>query len=228
MRFGGFLLLLATWVSAHSLTAATIDTILLSNFGGYSDTYTPGTFSFNAPSEPLSYQLSDGTSWQSGAGSFGWGHAMFSSVSLSGSTLSYTLATNSPVAEMFTDFDGGNHSAQGQFDFASPLILQATLGSNTATLSGELQVISNDITWYGEPRFNYFTAPVGAIVPFQMTYRLTSGAWELNTFDSSFNYFATGSIDIASSASTPEPSDFFYAFLSAGMLAVTLRLRKTA
>ena len=58
--------------------------------------------------------------------------------------------------------------------------------------------LANDATWYGEPLFNYYSAVVGSIVPFELTYTLLNGAgWSPTTFQSSFSYTVRGEVDFA-------------------------------
>jgi outer membrane protein assembly factor BamB len=72
-------------------------------------------------------------------------------------------------------------------------------------LRGEARVVSNDPTWYGEPRFNYFSAVVGSVVPFEVVYTIQEATWQPDTFTKSFSYFGAGSVDFAHPVSTPRP-----------------------
>jgi hypothetical protein len=71
-------------------------------------------------------------------------------------------------------------------------------------MSGYTPIVSNDETWYGEPRFNYYTAPVGAYVYFEVTYTLLSGEFTADTFDNDPSYRITGYVDFTNVI--PEPA----------------------
>src|SRR5262249_43634573 len=60
-----------------------------------------------------------------------------------------------------------------------------------------------DITSYGEPAFNFFSAVVGSVVPYRVRYHLSSGTWSASTLDGSFQYSLTGHVDFAHPVSAP-------------------------
>jgi len=169
----------------------------------YSESYSPGG-PFHLIAHAQRYDLSNGTSWQSGAGVFHPTTATFDHVELSGDTIRYVLA---PPADGLLyqqiDFDSGDHSSQGQIGVEGSLVLRAIRGSNTAVLSGRGRILSNDATDYGEPRFNYFHAPVGSIVPFTITYQLTSGTFSATTFAGEFGYYGSGSVNFVRGVTHP-------------------------
>ena len=170
---------------------------------GYPETYSPGG-GFHLIAHAERYLLSDGSAWESGAGSASPTQATFDHVETSGDTLRYILTPPSGgLLYQQTDFDSGDHSSQGQINVEGPLVLQAIQGSNTAVLSGRGRIISNDATSYGEPRFNYFHAPVGSIVPFTMTYNLFSGTFSPTTFASAFTYHGTGWVNFVHGVTRP-------------------------
>ncbi len=185
---------------ASTPTPATIDRMTTRTFFG---SYSPGW-----PLELLGsadvYHLSDGTQWSSGAGSYYNHGSSLSSVDVSGTTIRYTLSppTVGLIYEQ-TDYDSGDHSAQGSLGPSGPLVLEAQVGSTTAVLRGHAVVVSNDPTWYGEPRFNYYTAIVGSVVPFEITYTRTVGTWTPAAFGAAFDYTSTGWVDFAHPVSTP-------------------------
>jgi outer membrane protein assembly factor BamB len=169
----------------------------------YPESYSPGgTFHLCAHAER--YYLNNGSSWGSGAGSFYPTTSRFDHVETSGETLRYVM--NPPIDGVLyrqTDFDSGDHSAQGEIAVEGPLVLEAINGSGTAMLRGFGRITSNDATWYGEPRFNYYNAPVGSLVPFQMLYQLTSGTFTSNTFSGTFSYYGVGSVDFVHATRPP-------------------------
>jgi len=150
------------------------------------------------------YSLSNGTTWYSGAGSYRTSQSSLNRVEVAGTTVRYLFAP--PVDGILyqqTDYDSGDHSAQGTLGVAGDLVLEATVGARTATLHGLARLLSNDATYYGEPRFNYYTALVGSIVPFDLTVTLQSGTWSASTFSGSFSYSSTGRVNFASPVSVP-------------------------
>lgn len=154
------------------------------------------------------YFLSDGSHWSSGAGSGYLYAAQLDHVEVSGTTIRYVMT---PPASLYqqTDYDSGDHSAQGRLDPSGPLVLEAEAGSQTAVLHGTALVASNDPTWYGEPRFNYYTAIVGSVVPIDVTYTMQGGsAWTADVFGRPFNYSVAGSVDFAHPVSVPHVSAF--------------------
>jgi hypothetical protein len=172
---------------------------------------TRATYGSYSPGGPLvlagsadAYELSDGTQWSSGAGTYYEHGAYLSTVEVSGTTIRYTLSppTLGLIYEQ-TDYDSGDHSAQGKLGPSGTLVLEAQTGSATAVLRGHAVVVSNDPTSYGDPRFNYYTAIVGSVVPFEITYTRTGGAWTPSAFASAFNYTSTGWVDFAHPVSTP-------------------------
>jgi len=170
----------------------------------YSDTYrtTTGLVVFGPAKN---YYLSDGSSWRSGAGSYYRTRATFVRSENDGTTIRYYF---DPPVEGFlykqTDYDGGDHSSNGSLGAASPLVIEATLGSSTGTMSGDVSVLSNVPANYSEPRFNYWSAPLGAMVPFVATFSLRNGVtFDETTFDADFSYSNDGEVDFADPSSIP-------------------------
>lgn len=85
------------------------------------------------------------------------------------------------------------------------LVMEATVGSKTAVLRGQVQIVENEpelIQDVAALNFVYFTAAPGAIVPFEITYEHLTGTWQQNTLHGSFfSYRRTGSVDFSSAAS---------------------------
>ncbi len=151
------------------------------------------------------YYLSNGTSWSSGAGSYSGGSATLDRVETSGDLIRYYFnAPSNGVLYQQTDYDAGDHSAQGTLGASGPLLLEATRGSSLAIMRGRATIISNDATWYGEPRFNYYAAPVGSLVPFELRFTLTSpGGWTESTFNGPGSYIRSGSVSFVEGVSLP-------------------------
>jgi outer membrane protein assembly factor BamB len=173
--------------------------------GSYTGTtYTPGgTLLLLGSAE--TYTLSDGTSWTSGAGSHSLHSTRVEGVDV-GKGLRFLLATPPSGGLLYeqTDYDAGAHSAQGTLAAAGPLVLEAAPGATTAVMSGLARIVANTATVYGEPRFNYYSAIVGSIVPFRQTYTLLDGAtWQADIFTRTFRYANTGSVDFARPVSVP-------------------------
>jgi outer membrane protein assembly factor BamB len=156
-----------------------------------------------------SYFLSDGSSWRSGAGSHFRGSAALDRIEVEGTTVRYHfLPPSDGLLYRQTDYDVGDHSAQGSLGPASPLVLEATLGSSTAVMRGRAAILTNDATWYGEPRFNYYSAPVGTLVPFVITYRLEStGGWTEDVFTRPMTYTTGGKVSFVTGVTLPPLAD---------------------
>jgi hypothetical protein len=189
-------------VAAPQAARITIDRM---DFGvTYTDTYNVATgLTLFGPAR--TYHLSDGTNWRSGAGSYQRTRAMFVSSTVSGNTIQYTF---SPPVEGFvykqTDYNSGNHSSNGSLGAFGPLVLEATLGSTTARMVGEVEILTNTPANYSEPRFNFFGAPVGSIAPFDVTFTLRNGAtFTDTTFQSSFTVANSGTVDFTASRRPP-------------------------
>jgi outer membrane protein assembly factor BamB len=172
--------------------------------GWFSEVYTPGG-TIGMLQSADTYHLSDGSSWHSGAGSLYLYTASLRWVEIKGHTIRYHLSPpSSGLLYQQTDFDAGDHSAQGTLGVAGPLVLEAAVGSTTATLTGRALVVANDATWYGEPRFNYYSAVVGSVVRFRQTFTLQGGAaWAPDTFSRPFSYSQVGEVDFAHPVSVP-------------------------
>ena len=176
--------------------AATIDSMTISDFFFYN----PGS-KFLYFGKADEYFLNDGTSWKSGAGSFGYLSGDLQSIEKSGSIIRYRFVPPSTgILYSYTDYNGGDHSSQGELEVAGPLVLEAEIGSSTAKMSGSMKITSNEETWYGEPKFNHFSSYVGALVKYSISYTLQGATWTENLFDNSFTYSLSGYIDF-----TPPP-----------------------
>ena len=169
----------------------------------YGDTYAPGGTILLLGSADT-YFLSNNSSWQSGAGSYYDYSTRLDRVELSGNTIRYYLLPPASFLYQQTDYDGGDHSAQGTLAAAGPLVIEAVAGSTTGVMRGNALIVSNDATWYGEPRFNFYSSIVGSVVPFEQTYTLQGGqTWLADTFTRSFDYANQGHVDFANPVSVP-------------------------
>lgn len=169
--------------------------------------YTPGG-NITLLGSAVTYTLSDGSTWSSGAGSYYNHWSQLVSVDVSGTAIRYNLSP--PVVGAVyeqTDFDSGNHSSQGKLVAAGPLVIEAQAGSTTAVLHGLARLASNDPTSYGEPRFKYFSAVVGSVVPFDVTYTISGTTWQPDTFTRSFSFSGSGVVDFAHPVSIPKALD---------------------
>ena len=167
----------------------------------------PPTLGLFGPAD--TYFLSDGTSWSSGAGSSRVASATLDHVETTGDLIRFYFTPPSDgVLYQQTDYDSGDHSAQGTLGGSDPLVLEATRGSSLAILRGQATIVSNDETWYGEPRFNYYAAPVGSLVPFEIHYTLsTPGGWTEDTFNGSRSYTSSGSVSFVEGVTLPPLSE---------------------
>jgi hypothetical protein len=184
-----------------------IDWIGLNTFGHYAQTYSPIYGSgLLVIGEADVYHLHDGTQWDSGAGSGIGSSAIKSSISTQGTQIEYTL--NLPVKSLVfsrIDYDSGEHSSYGERVSSAPLVLRATSGSKTANLSGYAALTVNEPANYNDDRFSYFNAPIGWLVPFDVTYTLTgTRTWSSTTMDNNFDYNLAGVLDFRN-AIIPEP-----------------------
>jgi len=155
------------------------------------------------------YYLSNGTSWSSGAGSHALARAALDHVETSGDLVRYYFnAASDGVLYQQTDYNAGNHSAQGTLGVWDPLVLEATRGSSVAILKGKATIVSNDATWYGEPRFNYYAAPVGSLVPFELRYTLSApGGWTENSFSTPVGLSNAGDVSFVDGVTLPPLAD---------------------
>lgn len=217
----------AAWLAVQSVAqAATIDQMYTATFGQYTQSYTPGG-AFMVFSPAHHYVLSDGSSWSAGAGWHPDTTAMLESVQVQGAQVVYTFAA--PASGLLfqnTDFNAGEHSAQGELGLPARLELVAAIGGTTATLSGYTQVVSNLETWYGQPRFNAYSAAVGQSVYFQQTYTLSDAQFTATLFDGAFTYNEAGVVNFTQLMPVPEPT--IALLLALGLAGVALRLRTPA
>lgn len=205
--------------------AATIDRMNTATFGHYAEEFNGGEFMIFSQAD--NYQLNNGTSWKSGAGWHPATYVTFAGVTTSGSSITY--AFNAPTSGLLftnTDYDRGDHSAQGELGLPDSLSIVATLGGNTGVISGYAQIISNNITEYGEPRFNYYSAPVGSKVYFEQHFSLLDTTFTADLFSRTFIYNETGFVDFTHTAPVPEPSTSALSLLGLAIGSIFLSFKK--
>lgn len=203
---------------ASNLNAATIDIMYTATFGHYRQSYSATSQQFMIFSQADYYFLDDNSTWESGAGWHPDTSSTVLSVNVLGDTIIYTFSTpEDSILFQNTDYNSGDHSAQGVLGVSGPLTIVSELGSNTAVMSGYTEILSNEETWYGEPRFNYYSADVGDLVYFEVNYILGNGAvFDEDLFSTDFSYNLTGHVDFTNVV--PIPSAFF--LFGSGILAV--------
>jgi hypothetical protein len=226
MKFFRIFAMLLACLFGSSAWAATIDRMNTATFGHYTENYVPGS-NFMVFSAADSYQLSDGTTWQAGAGWHPNAWSSLDSVTRDGSTITYQFdAPANGILFTNTDYSFGDHSAQGTLASPSFLQLVATEGSTTGVIKGYAQITANEATWYGEPRFNYYSAPVGSFVYFEQTFSLYNTTFTTDLFNRAFTYNERGYVDFA--APVPEPSTMALMALGTFAVGVARRRRKQA
>ena len=202
---------------------APIDSISLSTLYGYTENYSPVS-GLEVLGWPQFFYLQGGGGWPFGAGTTQVNSGVQTSVSVAGSLISYSLSP--PPGSLIyshTDYDNGSASTNGQLVSTAPLTLTAYSGSDTATLTGYAMITVDQPANYGGDLFHYFDAPIGAYVPFSLTYTLTSGTWSPTTMASNFSYNLSGTLDFTKAV--PEPSSSLIP-VSAVALASFRRRRK--
>jgi len=197
--------LLAGNAGAVDIDYRTIDALTV-NAGMSFDTGS-GQVAFSG--RPDVYTLDDGSIWDSGAGSYSsGGRATLTDETVSGNRIQFTLAPVLSQAEFldYTDYNGGDHSSQGELAFEGPIMVDATIGSRVADIRGTILVVSDVETWYGQPRYNFFIAEVGEVVFFDGQLELGGdGTWQPGMFDDNFSSDGPLRIDFADVVTDAQP-----------------------
>jgi len=101
---------------------ATIDSMTVTG-AYYSSTYYPGDPIYTFGGAGI-YTLSNGSTWSSGAGSYRQIRLYLDHVEISGTTVRYILQPPADgLVYQQTDYNGGDHSAQGELGVAGPLLI---------------------------------------------------------------------------------------------------------
>jgi hypothetical protein len=204
----------------------TIDVMHTGTIDGYVSTHDAGS-AFQVGPWAITYDLSDGSSWRSGAG---WGYYASSTVShvaTSGNTLSFTFQPPADgVLFQNVDYSWGDHSAQGTLGAPSRITLVAEAGSNTGVMQGWVTLLANEATSY--PTFNYYSARVGQSVWWETTVSLQGDArFTPGLFDTRFDFAESGVVDFTRVQAVPEPGNLpLMAAALASMFAWCARRRR--
>ena len=161
---------------------------------------------------PTVYHLNNGSTWSSGTGSFpiDGTSVKFVAETVNGSTIQYFLAPTSGATYMeYTDYDSGSHSSNGQLARAGRSGARCDDRLKHGNAAGLTRPSSSTRQPIIPRRLSItYSAPVGSQVPITGTYTLQGGAtWNANTFNGSFNYSDTSSINFSQWV-VPEPSTF--------------------
>jgi hypothetical protein len=182
------------------------------------------------PGEPFTvggiaqtYFMSDGSTYASGAGASRPIRATFERVERSGSVLRYFFLLP-PDGIIFSQRDSGvAYASNGTLALEGDLVLEATEGSTTAVMRGAAKVVMNEPPDDPAPHFVYYGAPIGAVVPFELTYTFAyNGQWTERTFEEVFTYGCVGRIDLAHPMNTPSLHPFFW---NAGLSVERIEIR---
>ncbi len=151
------------------------------------------------------YSLSDGRTWNSGAGSYRTARAKLDYVEVEGTTIRYHFhAPEEGFVYSQTDYNSGDHSSNGVLANYGPIVLEAEIGSDTATITSEVEIVSNTPANYPPPRFNFWDAPVGAIAPYEASFTLDNGGvFSETSFDTAQRINYAGSVDFSAARRPP-------------------------
>jgi hypothetical protein len=204
---------------------ATID---LMTFAGYSGgSYSASDLQLNLAAPTYSYYMSDGSSWNGGAGTFYTPSVTYETSVVSNEYVYYYFTPlDNGVLYQQTDSDG-NHVTQGTLGWSGDVVLAAEIGSTEATFSGYTTILDNTMPPLIGYNLDYYGASVGQSVYFQMSFTIWNPAnmtWQPDTFASSFDYASGGYVDFTQVV--PEPNVSILLLVGAGFVLVMVNHRK--
>jgi hypothetical protein len=186
----------ALWLGAATgvaNAAATIDRLYLAQPLGANPLYVPGLPITLMP-WPDVYELSDGSSWDSGAGVFVVPPLILDNVTVVGPEIFYAFQRPLDLILMqYTDLNGGVHASQGIIAPPGAVFLTARKGSTKGKIRGFAEVVSNTPTPTGN--FNYYSASPGDKVLLNIDVELIGTTFTPDLFDRSFTFTSSGVID---------------------------------
>lgn len=204
---------------------ATINQMTFAPYSGGS--YSPSDSLLNIPAPAYRYQMSDGSSWQGGAGIFYTPSTTYlASVVSNGFVYYYFAPLDNGVLFQQKDSDG-YHVTQGTLGLSGNFVLTAEIGATVATFSGYTTILDNTIPQLGGYDLNYYSASVGQSVQFQMSFTIWNPAnmtWQADTFANSFDYVSGGYVDFTQVV--PEPNVSLLLVVGVGLVLVYGHRRK--
>lgn len=142
------------------------------------------------------YYLSDGSTWESGAGWAGYGGMIPNDITRDGSTIRYHMNTDDLLIHRI-DYDSGDHSASYQLDTLEALTIVAEYGSTVGTITTEALITLDEPENYVDERFNFLSAPLCSVVPISITYTLMGvNVFDETLFDEPFDFNSYTRIDL--------------------------------
>jgi hypothetical protein len=141
------------------------------------------------------YELSDGSTFERGAGGGMFGQMQFAAVAREGDTIRYRMLAPDVVVQ-YDQYNQGNHSASYQLEGLGDIFIEAAHGGTLGYLEGEVLITADEPANYRDERFHYLSAEICSAVPLSSTIRLREGAtFDEALFDSEFAYDADGVLD---------------------------------
>jgi hypothetical protein len=174
-----------------SATAKTVDKLTMKPW--YTDGYEFGKMAMAASGKD--YFLSDGSQWESGAGSASYGFMSLGHLSRQGSLIRYHMTTESVFVER-TDYNSGNHGANYRLESIGDWVIEAEYGSSAGTLTAEALITMDEPANYSGDIFNYLSRPICSVVPVTITYTI-SGAFTETLFENPFTYTSDITVDLS-------------------------------
>ncbi len=204
--------------TTDTTTDATIDRITIADLG--SSTAYSGSAGFRITPWRDRFFRSDGIVYPWGAGSTLIGAFRLISVTTVDDSIFFTFDSSSAEYLMkYTDFSFGDYGSTGTILPYQDLVLIAERGGTRASISGEA-LIGESGTGYSPPRGALYTAPVGSVIPFNVTYELIGDTWDESQFDTPFSYRSSGEFDFKNFRFVPEPKSAFLILIGISILGL--------